>query len=52
MLLCTLYTYYFILPHITTIKPETLASGNFDEFGELGSNHQTLTFQIKSHQAK
>ena len=32
----------------TCYEPETLASGNFDEFGELGSNHQTLTFQSKA----
>ena len=31
-----------------TVKPETLASGNVDKFGELGSNHQTLTFQSKA----
>ena len=24
-----------------TVKPETLTSGNFDEFGESGSNRQT-----------
>ena len=30
---------------VCTVKPETLASGNFGEFGELGSNRQTLTFQ-------
>ena len=34
----------------TTIKPETLTSGNFNVFGESGSNRQTLTFQ-KSQQA-
>ena len=28
-----------------TVKPETLVSGNFGKFGELGSNRQTLTFQ-------
>ena len=37
-----------MLPDLYTIKPETLASGNFDEFGELGSNRQTLTFQSKA----
>ena len=29
------------------VKPETLMSGNFDEFGKSGSNGQTLTSQIK-----
>ena len=32
----------------STLKPETLVSGNFDEFGELGSNRQTLIFQSKA----
>ena len=32
----------------TTVKPETLTSGNFDEFSKSGSNHQTLTFQSKA----
>ena len=31
----------------STIKPETLASGSFDKFGQSGSNHQTLTLQNK-----
>ena len=31
-----------------TVKPETLRSGNFDEFSKSGSNHQTLTFQVKT----
>ena len=30
------------------VKPETLASGNFDKFGELGLNCQTLTLQSKA----
>ena len=38
----------FNIQCVTTVKPETLASGNFDEFGELGSNYQTLTFQSKA----
>ena len=38
----------WITPFHYTVKPETLASGNFDEFGELGSNRQTLTFQSKA----
>ena len=42
---CPLCTYVHI--HYT-IKPETLMSGNFDEFGEFGSNRQTLTFQSKA----
>ena len=28
----------------TTVKLETLASGNIGEFGESGSNRQTLTY--------
>ena len=32
---------------VNTVKPETLTSQNFDEFGEPGSNCQTLTFQSK-----
>ena len=36
------------LRYTYTVKPETLASGNFDEFGKLGSNCQTLTFQSKA----
>ena len=31
-----------------TVKPETLMSGNFDEFGESQSSRQTLTFQSKA----
>ena len=31
-----------------TVKPETLTSGNFDKFGESGSNQQTSTFQSKA----
>ena len=30
-----------------TVKPETLTSGNFDEFGESGSNRQTEPFKVK-----
>ena len=30
-----------ITEEIATVKPETLASGNFDEFGESESNRQT-----------
>ena len=30
------------------VKPETLASGNFDKFGKLRLNRQTLTFQSKA----
>ena len=33
---------------VATVKLETLASGKFDEFGELGLNRQTLTFQSKA----
>ena len=33
---------------VHTVKPETLTSGNFDKFGESGSNRQTLTFQSKA----
>ena len=31
-----------------TIKPKTLTSRNFDEFGELGSSRQTSKFQSKA----
>ena len=34
---------YFI-----TVKPETLMSQNFDEFGNSGSYRQTLTLQSKA----
>ena len=37
-----------ILINYCTVKPETLTSGNFDKFGELGSNRQTLTFQSEA----
>ena len=37
-----------VLTGMFTVKPETLASGNFDEFGKLRSNRQTLTFQSKA----
>ena len=34
---------------IAVTKPKTYhKTRNFDEFGELGSNHQTLTFQHKA----
>ena len=31
-----------------SVKPETLTSQNFDKFGKLVSNCQTLTFQSKA----
>ena len=37
-----------LVVHTYTAKPETLTSGNFDEFGKFASNCQTLTFQSKA----
>ena len=34
-------------PYRATVKPETLTSGNFDEFGESDSNQSKATKQNK-----
>ena len=38
----------FTCQYSQIIKPETLTSGNYDEFGESESNCQTLSFQSKA----
>ena len=49
-IICTyIYTHIlYVAMCAYTVKPETLKSGNFDKFGESGSNCQTLTFQSKA----